>query len=147
MAQLASLQTIVDRGAAQMALTMTLLVVAAGVALAIGLIGIYGVIAYVVSQRRNEIGLRLALGAAPQAVVAMIVRQGAIIALSGVAAGLALSAAGSGVLASLLFGVSPRDPAVFGGAGVILSAVALVACWIPARSAARVNPTDALRAE
>jgi predicted permease len=146
-AQVATLQAIVDRGAAQMALTMTLLVIAAAVALAIGLIGIYGVIAYVVSQRRNEIGVRLALGAAPRAVVAMIVRQGATVALSGVAAGLALAAGGSGVLASLLFGVTPHDPVVFAGAGTLMSAVALVACCIPARRAARVNPADALRAE
>jgi putative ABC transport system permease protein len=146
-AQVLTLQGLVDRGAAQMALTMTLLVIAAAVALAIGVIGIYGVIAYVVSQRRNEIGVRLALGATPRTVVAMIVKQGAIVALSGVAAGLALAAACSGVLASLLFGVTPHDPMVFAGVGALLTMLALVACWIPARRAARINPTDALRVE
>jgi hypothetical protein len=146
-AQVMTLQTLVDRAAAQMALTMTLLVIAAAGGLAIGVIGIYGVIAYAVSQRRSEIGVRLALGAAPATVVAMIVKQGAAVALSGIAAGLALAAGGSGVLSSLLFDVSPHDPAVFVGVGTLLTAVALVACWLPARSAARVSPTEALRAE
>jgi len=146
-AQVMTLQGLVDGAAAQMALTMALLVVAGAGGLAIGVIGIYGVIAYAVSQRRSEIGVRLALGAAPGTVVAMIVRQGAVVALAGVAAGLALAASGTGVLGSLLFGVSPHDPAVFVGVGALLTVVALVACWLPARSAARVSPTEALRAE
>jgi ABC-type antimicrobial peptide transport system permease subunit len=142
-----TLQHLVDGAAAQMALTMALLVIAAAGGLAIGVIGIYGVIAYAVTQRRSEIGVRLALGATPGTVVAMIVRQGAVVALAGVAAGLALAAAGSGVLTSLLFGVSPRDPAIFVGVGTLLTAVALIACWLPARSAARISPSEALRAE
>jgi predicted permease len=147
MASVHTLQEIVDRASAQMAFTMALLIIAGAVALAIGLIGIYGVIAYVVSQRRSEIGVRLALGAAPGAVVAMIVTQGAIVALSGAVVGLVAAIALSGVMRSLLFGVSPRDPAVFATVGIALAAVTVVACWIPARRAARVNPTEALRAE
>ena len=147
LAQVMTLQSLVDGAAAQMALTMALLVIAAAGALAIGVIGIYGVIAYAVSQRRSEIGVRLALGAAPGTVVAMIVKQGAAVALAGIAAGLALAAGGSGVLTSLLFGVSPHDPAVFVGVGTLLTVVALFACWLPARSAARISPTEALRAE
>jgi ABC-type antimicrobial peptide transport system permease subunit len=146
-AQVRTLQAIVDGSAAQTALTMTLLVIAGAVALAIGVIGIYGVIAYAVSQRRNEIGVRLALGAAPGTVVAMIVTQGAVVVLCGVAAGLALAAAGSGVLSSLLFGVSPHDPVIFVKVAALLSAVACAACWLPARNAARVSPTEALRAD
>jgi len=146
-AQVSTLQRLADGAAAQMTLTMALLVIAAAGALAIGVIGIYGVIAYAVSQRRSEIGVRLALGAAPGTVVAMIVKQGAAVALAGIAAGLALAAGGSGVLTSLLFGVSPHDPAVFVGVGTLLTVVALFACWLPARSAARISPTEALRAE
>ena len=146
-AQIVTLQGVVDGGAAQMALTMALLVIAAAVALASGVIGIYGVIAYVVSQRRGEIGVRLALGASPDTVVLMIVKQGASVVLAGVAAGLALAAAGSGWLRALLFGVDPHNPAIFAGVGVLLAAVAFVACWLPARSAARVSPTEALRAD
>jgi len=146
-AQVMTLQSLVDRDAAQMALTMALLVIAAAGGLAIGIIGIYGVIAYAVSQRRSEIGVRLALGASPGTVVSMIVKQGAVVALAGVAAGLALAASGSGVLGSLLFGVSPHDPLVFVGVSTLLAVVAVVACWLPARSAARISPTEALRAE
>jgi len=77
----------------------------------------------------------------------MIVKQGASVVLAGVAAGLALAAAGSGWLRALLFGVDPHNPAIFAGVGVLLAAVAFVACWLPARSAARVSPTEALRAD
>ncbi|HTM02005.1 MAG TPA: ABC transporter permease [Vicinamibacterales bacterium] len=147
LAQVQPLQRIVDGGFTQMAFTMTLLLIAAGVALGIGLVGIYGVVAFVVSQRRNEIGVRLALGAAPQAVVAMIVRQGAAVTFAGIAAGIAIALAGSRVLASLLYGVGPRDPAVFAGASTTLFTVAIAACWLPARRAATVSPTEALRAD
>jgi hypothetical protein len=147
MADVRTLQEIMDRASAPMAFTMTLLLIAAAIGLAIGLIGIYGVIAYAVSQRRGEIGVRLALGAAPATVVAMILRQGAAIALSGAAVGLVAAMAVSGVMRSLLFGIGPRDPAVFATVGIGLATVAIVACWIPARSAARVSPTEALRAE
>jgi len=126
---------------------VTLLLIAAIVALAIGVIGIYGVVAYVVSQRRREIGVRLALGAPPRAVVAMIVRQGAVVAIVGAVAGVVAAKAGSRVLASLLFGVSPRDPAIFVAASGTLVTIALIACWLPARGAARVSPTEALRSE
>jgi hypothetical protein len=146
-AQLSTLQRLVDAGAAQMALTMALLVIAAAGALAIGVVGIYGVIAYVVSQRRSEIGVRLALGAAPGRVVFMIVKQGAGVVLSGIVVGLMLAAAGGGVLESLLFGVNPYDVSIFSAVGALLTAVAFLACWLPARSAARVSPTEALRAE
>jgi predicted permease len=146
-AQVRPLQRLVDDASAEMAFTMTLLLIAATVALAIGLVGIYGVMSFVVSQRRNEIGVRLALGAAPRQVVAMIVQQGAVVAFTGVVAGIAVALAGSRVLVSLLYGVGPRDPLVFGAASAMLFTVALAACWLPARRAATVSPTDALRAD
>jgi putative ABC transport system permease protein len=142
-----TLQAIVDAGSAQMAFTMALLLIAGAVALAIGVIGIYGVVAYAVSERRREIGVRLALGAAPRDVVAMIVRHGAAVTVVGAIAGLIGAAATSRVLASLLFDVSPRDPAVFAAVTGALVVVGVIACWLPARSAASISPSEALRAD
>jgi putative ABC transport system permease protein len=145
--QVQTLQDMLDHASAYMAFTMVLLAIAASVALLLGAIGIYGVMSYIVSQRRAEIGLRLALGAEPSGVVGMIVRQGAIVTVAGTAAGLAIALAGSQVLSALLYEVSARDPAVFAGTTLALLAIALFACWLPARRAARQNPLDALRAE
>jgi predicted lysophospholipase L1 biosynthesis ABC-type transport system permease subunit len=147
LAQVRTLQDVLDAGSAQMAFTMVLITIAAGVALLLGLVGIYGVIAYAVSRRTNEIGVRLALGAEPGGVVALIVRQGARVAVAGVWLGLAIALAGSRLIESLLYGVNPRDPAIFAGTALALLAAALLACWIPARRAARIDPTVALRAE
>jgi putative ABC transport system permease protein len=111
----------------------------------LGLVGIYGVMSYIVSQRTGEIGVRLAVGAEPRDVAGMIVRQGGVVALAGAGVGLAAALAGSRVIESLLYGVSPRDPLVFAATTFILLAVALGACWLPARRAARMSPLDALR--
>jgi predicted lysophospholipase L1 biosynthesis ABC-type transport system permease subunit len=102
---------------------------------------------YVVSQRTGEIGVRLALGAEPSSVARMIVRQGGVVALAGIAVGLAVAVAGSRLIESLLYGVGPRDPGVFAGTTLVLLAVALLACWLPARRAARLSPLEALKAE
>ena len=102
---------------------------------------------YIVSQRTNEIGVRLALGAEPARVMRMVVRQGGLVTLGGVTAGLVVSLAGGRVISSLLYDVSPRDPQVFATTTIALLAVALIACWIPARRAASVDPLTALRAE
>jgi putative ABC transport system permease protein len=147
MARLETLQDVVGRAAEQAAFTTVLIAVAAGVALLLGLVGIYGVVAYVVSQRTGEIGVRLALGAEPGGVAAMIVRQGGMVAFAGVLVGLAAALAGGRFIESLLFGVSPRDPAVFATTAVTLFGVAILACWLPARRAARVSPIEALRAD
>jgi putative ABC transport system permease protein len=147
MARLETLQEAVDRAAEQTAFTTVLLALAAGVALLLGLVGIYGVVSYIVSQRTGEIGVRLALGAEPGTVAAMIVRQGGIVALAGVLAGLAAALAGGRLIASLLYDVSPRDPAVLAATAVTLFGVATLACWLPARRAARVSPVEALRAD
>jgi putative ABC transport system permease protein len=145
LAQARSLDDILARAAAQTAFTMVLIALAGGIALLLGVIGIYGVMSYIVSQRTGEIGVRLALGAAPGAVATQILRQGSFVALAGVAIGVAVALAGSRVMTSLLFGVSARDPLVFAGTAAVLMIVALLACWLPARRAARLNPIDALR--
>ncbi|HJZ75816.1 MAG TPA: FtsX-like permease family protein, partial [Vicinamibacterales bacterium] len=142
-----SLEDILDRASAQMAFTMTLIIIAASVALMLGVIGIYGVMSYIVSQRTGEIGVRLALGADPGHVAGMIVRQGGFVATAGVIVGLGLAYASSRFIASLLYGVSARDPAVFSATTVLLLTVALVACWLPARRGARLSPLEALRTE
>jgi putative ABC transport system permease protein len=110
-------------------------------------IGIYGLLAYSVTQRTREIGVRVALGAEPGSIVRMVVASGARMVLIGAAGGLAMALALSGLMKSLLFGVGPRDPLTFIAAPAIFVAVALVAAYVPARRAARVSPMEALRAE
>jgi putative ABC transport system permease protein len=145
--QVRPLQDIVDRASDQMSFTMVLLAIAATVALLLGAIGIYGVISYVVAQRTGEIGVRLAMGAEPRTVARMILRQAGTVTLLGIGAGLVAALVGSQLIRSLLFGVSPRDPIVFSLMTSALLAVALLACWLPARRAARLSPLEALRTE
>jgi predicted permease len=146
-AQVDTLENSLNRASAQMAFTMVLLAIASVIALTLGVVGIYGVTSYIVSQRTNEIGVRLALGAEPASVSAQLVRQGGVVAAVGIAVGLAAAFAGGRLIESLLYTVSPRDPSVFALTTVALLAVALLACWLPARRAARLNPIDALRIE
>jgi putative ABC transport system permease protein len=126
---------------------MTLVAVFAGLALLMASIGLYGVLSYAVAQRVPEIGVRMALGAEPRGVAGMIVRHGGVVALVGIVLGLATALAGSRLIESLLYGVSSHDPVVFASAAVALLGVALLACWLPARRAAAVDPLVALRAE
>jgi putative ABC transport system permease protein len=135
------------RAAAPAAFTMTLLLIAAVVALCLGAVGIYGVIAYVVRQRTNEIGVRLALGARSADVSRMIVRQGSLVAAAGLVVGLAGSLALTRFMGALLVGIAPTDPATHMGVALALMAVAALASYLPARRAARINPVEALRAE
>jgi predicted permease len=144
-AQPRTLQDMLDRASAQMAFTMTMLAIAAAMALLLAVVGIYGVMSYIVSQRTSEIGVRLALGADPAGVASAIVRQGGMVALAGLAIGVAAALAGSRAIESLLYGVSARDPVVFIATTLALLVVALVACWLPARRASRLSPVDALR--
>ena len=146
-AQVRMLQDVVDRSSDQTSFTMVLLAIAATVALLLGAIGIYGVISYIVAQRTGEIGVRLAMGAEPRTVARMILRQGGLVTLLGIVAGLIAAYAGSQLIRSLLYGVSPRDPIVFSLTTVTLLVVALLACWLPARRAARLSPLQALRTE
>ncbi len=126
---------------------MILLTTFAVSALALAAIGIYGLMAYSVQQRTQEIGIRMALGAAADSVRNMVVRQGMSVALFGVAIGLAAAFGLAKLIASFLFGVTARDPMVFIIVPVLLSAVALIGVWLPARRAARVDPVVALREE
>ena len=126
---------------------MALLAAFAIVALVLSAIGLYGVVSYTVSQRTREIGVRIALGARPSAITGLVVGGGLRLAIGGVLVGLAVAAASTPVLASLLYGVSPFDPLTFVGIGVLIAAVALLASCVPARRALRIDPSDALRAE
>jgi len=121
--------------------------VAAGVTLILGVIGLYGVIAYVVTLRTRELGVRLALGAQPRAIAAMVTTQGLMLSAAGIVVGLVLVIVAARFLRSFLFEISPMDPLTLAGASAILIAFALLASWIPARRAARVNPIDALRSD
>jgi predicted permease len=147
MAQVGTLQQIVDRAGDQMLFTMVLLGIAAGVALLLGAIGIYGVVSYIAAQRTGEIGVRLALGAEPSGVTAMILRQSVSVTMIGVGLGLAAALAGGRVIEALLYNVSPRDPLVIGVVTLLLTGIAVVACWLPARRAARLSPLEALRTD
>jgi predicted permease len=130
---------------ARTSFTVAMLGAASGIALLLGLVGIYGVISYIVAQRTREIGVRMALGATGPAVRGMMVRQGMLLAVSGVAIGLLASIALSRVMSSLLFGVSAVDPLTYAAVATGLFGVAVLASWIPARRAAGVDPATALR--
>ena len=125
----------------------TLLVVFAIVALLLAIAGVYGVMAYTVSQRVPEIGLRVALGASPSDVMGLVLREGGVLIAIGLAVGTALSYAGARFISGLLFGVSARDPMVFAGVSVVVALAALGACLVPGRRALKVDPLLALRAE
>jgi ABC-type antimicrobial peptide transport system permease subunit len=147
LAQVRTLQDTLDRASAHMAFTMVLLAIAAASALLLGVIGIYGGMSYIVSQRTGEIGVRLALGAEPGRVAGMIVRQGGFVAVAGIMVGLVTAFAGGRLIESLLYDVSPRDPSVFAATTLTVLGVAFLACWLPARRAARLSPLEALRAD
>jgi putative ABC transport system permease protein len=125
----------------------TLMAAFAGFALLLTAIGIYGVIAYAVGQRRQEIGVRIALGATSAEVVRLVLRKSALLVLAGVGIGMPLALAACRLMSSLLFGVNPFDAAIFTAVPFLLLAVALCASYLPARSAARVDPLTALRSE
>jgi putative ABC transport system permease protein len=126
---------------------MVLLALFAGLALTLAAVGIYGIVAYSVTERTHEIGVRVALGAQRRDVMAMVVGQGMTMTIVGTAIGVAASAALARLMSSLLFGVSAVDPATFVGIPLLLIAVALAACYVPARRAMRVDPLQTLRSE
>ncbi|MHB8755359.1 MAG: ADOP family duplicated permease, partial [Candidatus Acidiferrales bacterium] len=116
-------------------------------ALILAAVGVYGVLAYTTRQRTHEFGIRMALGAEPRRIFALVLRQGAALAVLGIAIGLAASFVLTRALTNELFGVSPADPLTYAGVGILLLAVALVACYVPARRAMRTDPMVALRYE
>ncbi|HVZ63294.1 MAG TPA: ABC transporter permease [Lacunisphaera sp.] len=126
---------------------MILLSLFSGVALLLAALGVYGVLAFSVTQRTSEFGIRLALGATPGDIARLVVRQGARLVLAGVLAGLAGYLALSSLVGKLLYGIAPTDPATLALAPVVLALAALAACLVPVRHAVRVNPLEALRAE
>jgi putative ABC transport system permease protein len=126
---------------------MVLLALFAGLALTLAAVGIYGIVAYSVTERTHEIGVRVALGAQRRDVIAMVVGQGMTMAATGTAIGVAAAAALARLMSSLLFGVSAVDPATFVAIPALLIGVALAACYVPARRATRVDPLQTLRAE
>src|SRR6185295_7986084 len=132
---------------AQPRLQAGLLSLFAGVALLLAAVGLYGVLAYSVTQRQREIGVRLALGAQKRDLLALVLGQGMRLTLLGVGIGVAAALALTRIIRSLLYGVTPTDPATFTGVTLILLLVALLACWVPARRAAKVDPMEALRYE
>jgi putative ABC transport system permease protein len=141
------MQDIVDTSAARPRMTAYLMLVFSVLATILAGVGLYGVLAYAVSQRVREIGVRVALGAEPRDVIRMVVRQGSGLAVVGLVIGFGIALAGGRVLTSLLYEVQPTDPWALGGAGLFLLAIALAATLVPAWRAARVPPAEALRSD
>lgn len=142
-----TLEEIVGNSMAERRAILVLLGIFAGVAVALAAVGIYGVMAYAVGRRTQEIGIRMALGAQRGDVLGMVVKQGMVVAGIGVTVGLTGAVAVTRVLQQFLFGVEARDPLTLAVAAVILAGVALAACWVPAWRASRVQPMEALRYE
>jgi ABC-type antimicrobial peptide transport system permease subunit len=141
------MEEIISGSLAARRFTMLLLAAFAMLALLLATIGVYGVLSHVVGQRTQEIGIRMALGAKRKSVVLMVVSQAGKMVVLGVIVGLLASLGFSRPIASMLFRVSSSDPLTFVSVALILSAVALVACYLPARRASRVDPVVALRYE
>jgi ABC-type antimicrobial peptide transport system permease subunit len=132
---------------ARTSFTLVMLGIAGGMALLLGVVGIYGVISYSVSQRRREIGIRMALGARRGEVNGMFVRHGMMLAAIGVAFGLGAAVGLTRLIKSLLFGVGAGDPSTYAAVSLGLVAAAMLASYVPARRASAVNPIETLRAE
>jgi putative ABC transport system permease protein len=147
MATVRTLDQVVGRSIEERRFTMILLAAFAAVALTLAMIGVYGVLSYLVSQRTQEIGVRLAIGAAPSDVVRLFVREGLVLASIGLACGLAGAVAAARTLTAMLFGVTPTDPLTFGGVAAALGCIALAASYLPARRAAGIDPLAALRVD
>jgi len=146
-ADVRTVKEIYDRSMARTSFTLIMLTIAAGMALLLGVVGIYGVISYSVSQRTREIGIRMALGAQQQTVRQMFVRHGLLLAGIGLVCGVAAALGLTRLMSALLFEVSPLDPVTYGAVSLILGAAAFLASYLPAQRATTVAPVDCLRAE
>jgi ABC-type antimicrobial peptide transport system permease subunit len=147
---LAAVQTVDEIQSGSMAQTsfaMTMLGIAASVALLLGIVGIYGAIAYIATERTREIGIRMALGAQIGDVRKLFLRQGLWLTATGIVLGIAVALTLTRVMSALLFGVGPADPLTYVAVSAALGAVALLATYLPARRASRVDPIVALRAD
>ena len=147
LASMRTMEEVYDKSIARISFTLVMLGIAGAMALALGIIGIYGVMSYTVSQRKREIGIRLALGAQSGNVLQMVLKQGAKLTLVGVAIGIGAAFGLTRLMTHLLFGVAAHDPLTFVAVAALLLLIALLACYIPARRAALVNPMVALRCE
>jgi predicted permease len=142
-----SMETTVSESLARLSFAMIMLGVAAAVTLALGVVGLYGVIAYIVTLRTRELGVRIALGAQPSSVAVMVARQGLALSAVGIVAGVALLTIVGRFVRSFLFEVAPMDPITIAASTLLLALFALLASWIPARRASMVDPTEALRSD
>ena len=147
LASVQTMQDIYDRSLAQTSFALVMLAIAGAMALLLGIIGIYGVVSYAVSQRRREIGIRIALGAQPGKLRGMFVRQALVLAVAGVAIGTGAALLLMRWMKSLLFGISPIDPVTYVAVPLVLVTAAVIASYLPARRAATVDPVEALRAD
>jgi predicted permease len=147
LAMVRTMDTLQRDSMARTSFTLVVLGIAAAMGLLLGSVGLYGVISYTVGQRTREMGLRIAMGAEPGTVMGMVLRQGLVLAAVGVALGAGGAVGATRLMQAILFGVSPVDPLTYGVVAAGLVAIALLATWVPARRAARVDPMVALRAE
>ena len=147
LANATTVEALYKKSMARTSFMLVMLCIAGSMALLLGIVGIYGVISYAVSQRTREIGIRMALGARKETLVGMFVRQGLLLTGLGVIFGVGAAFATMRLMTSILFNVSPMDPWTYLLATAVVIAIAWIACYLPSRRAAQVNPVDALRAE
>jgi ABC-type antimicrobial peptide transport system permease subunit len=147
LAAVRTMQDVYDQSLAQTSFTLVMLGIAAAMALALGIIGIYGVVSYVIGQRLHEIGVRMALGARPRDILHLVLGQSGKLAAAGIGLGLLASFGLTRLMATMLFGVNATDPVTLVAVPLVLIGVSLLASYIPARRAMRVDPMVALRHE
>jgi len=147
LAQVRTLADVYNRSMARTSFTLTMLAIAASMALGLGVVGIYGVMAYSIAQRRRDIGIRLALGAEPASLRRAFVQRGLLLGTIGILIGFSVAVPLTRLMSSLLFSTSPLDLLTFAAVAIVLSTAAAVASYLPARRASAVDPVEVLKAE